>query len=128
MKLSASNRTTPFMKLLLRSIAKWEQQVPQAPLPNRVQDYVSFPSRLLSTPVLYLMSLVDQDPPVTAAAEREAKSLEGRWAAIKERMEAIKTHQLKAFAHELRLAGRQPQFAPWHSGDTPPPRVANVGA
>ncbi|HVC31644.1 MAG TPA: hypothetical protein VND24_10690, partial [Steroidobacteraceae bacterium] len=108
---------------LIARIARWQEQVPQAKLPNGVQDYVSFPSRLLSTPVLNLISMVAQDPPVTAAAEAEARDLEGRWAAMRADMARIREHDLVRFNTQLGKAGLPRDTASWSAGSAPPPRV-----
>lgn len=108
-------------RALIARIARWQDQVPQPKLPNDVQDYVSFPSRLLSTPVLGLIALVDQDPPVTAAAGAEARDLEARWAAIRSQMTNIRQHELAGFNDELRKAGLPEDTAAWSAGSPPPP-------
>lgn len=108
---------------LITRVAQWEEQVPQAPLPNGVQDYVSFPSRLLSTPVLNLITIVDQDPPVTLAAQEEAKALLSRWSAIRVQAQSIKQHELPVFEEALRQAGLPGAIAGWRPGSPPPPRV-----
>ncbi|HUX74138.1 MAG TPA: hypothetical protein VMV25_09645 [Steroidobacteraceae bacterium] len=110
-------------RALIARIARWEEQVPQAQLPNHVQDYVSFPSRLLSTPVLNLISMMDQDPPVTAADESEAKDLEARWTAIQTDMNRIKKNELATFESRLHRAGLAQDIVPWRAGVAPPPRV-----
>jgi photosystem II stability/assembly factor-like uncharacterized protein len=109
---------------LLARIAHWEEQVPQPELPHGVQDYVSFPSRLLSTPVLNLISMVDQDPPVTAAAQAEARDLTERWSASRAQMAKIREHELAAFQAQLRRANLPADEASWHPGSPPPPRVS----
>ncbi|HEX5459009.1 MAG TPA: hypothetical protein VFX20_03475 [Steroidobacteraceae bacterium] len=110
-------------RALIARIARWEEQVPQPKLPNDVQDYVSFPSRLLSTPVLNLMTMVDQDPPVTAAAQTEARDLQERWSAIRSDMARIRQTELAEFNARLREAGLPPDEASWSDGSPPPPRV-----
>jgi hypothetical protein len=109
---------------LIAAIARWEEQVPQPRLPNDVQDFVSFPSRLLSTPVLNLITMVNQDPPVTAPAQAEARDLEARWSASRAQMARIRKHELATFEAQLRKAGLPADFLPWHPGSPPPPRVA----
>jgi photosystem II stability/assembly factor-like uncharacterized protein len=109
---------------LLARIAHWEEQVPQPKLPHGVQDYVSFPSRLLSTPVLNLISMVDQDPPLTAAAQAEARDLTARWAASRAQMAGIRQQELAAFQAQLRRADLPADDASWHPGSPPPPRVS----
>jgi photosystem II stability/assembly factor-like uncharacterized protein len=127
MRLAASKgqdaRVRAAGRALLARIAGWEQQVPQPRLPHGVEDYVSFPSRLLSTPVLNLISMVDQDPPVTAPAAAEARALETRWSAMKADMQRIESHELAVFEARLREAGVEPKIVPWMPGDPPPPRV-----
>jgi photosystem II stability/assembly factor-like uncharacterized protein len=110
-------------RALIGQIARWEVQVPQPKLPHDIQDYVSFPSRLLSTPVLNLISLVDQDPPVTAAAETEARELEARWSAIRSDLVRIKEKQLAQFNARLKEVGLPPDTAFWSAGIPPPPPV-----
>jgi photosystem II stability/assembly factor-like uncharacterized protein len=109
---------------LISRIARWEDQVPQPPLPHHVQDPIGYPSRLLTAPVLYLIHLVDQDPPVTAPEEAEAGSLESRWSAMKASMRQIRGQALPAFENRLRQAGISPHIVLWHDGDPVPPRVA----
>ncbi|MGH8298780.1 MAG: WD40/YVTN/BNR-like repeat-containing protein [Steroidobacteraceae bacterium] len=111
-------------RALIAQIARWEVQVPQPKLPHDIQDYVSFPSRLLSTPVLNLISLVDQDPPVTAAAEAAARDLEARWSAVRSDMARIKSTGLAQFNARLQHAGLPQDTASWSAGSPPPPRVS----
>lgn len=108
---------------LVASIARWEEQVPQAKLPDHVQDYVSVPSRLLSTPVLNLISVVDQDPPVNAAALSQAQVLESRWSAIKQQMRSIQRVELARFNASLRRADVPHDLIPPGTASPPPPRV-----
>ena len=110
-------------RALVARIARWEEQVPQPKLPNDVQDYVSFPSRLLSTPVLNLIAMVDQEPPVTAAAEAEARDLQARWSAIRSDITRIRGRELAQFNAQLRKAGLPEDTASWSGGSLPPPRV-----
>jgi photosystem II stability/assembly factor-like uncharacterized protein len=110
-------------RALIARIARWEEQVPQPKLPRGVEDYVSFPSRLLSTPVLDLIAMVDQDPPVTAAAEAEARDLEARWSASRSDMAGIRSTELAHFNARLRAAGLPQDTASWSPGTPPPPRV-----
>jgi photosystem II stability/assembly factor-like uncharacterized protein len=110
-------------RALIARIARWEEQVPQPELPGNVQDYVSFPSRLLSTPVLSLIAMIDQAPPVTAAAEAEARELQARWSAIRGDMERIKAGELARFEARLRQAGLPSELAPWSPDRPPPPRL-----
>jgi photosystem II stability/assembly factor-like uncharacterized protein len=108
-------------RALIARIARWQDQVPQPKLPNNVQDYVSFPSRLLSTPVLNLIAMVDQDPPVTAAAQAQARELEARWSAVRADMAAIRQRELMRFNVELQKAGLPEDTASWSAGKPPPP-------
>jgi photosystem II stability/assembly factor-like uncharacterized protein len=110
-------------RALIARIARWEEQVPQPRLPKGVQDYVSFPSRLLSTPVLNLIAMVDQDPPVTAAAAAEARDLQSRWSAIRSDMARIRSTELAHFNARLQEAGLPQDTAAWRPGAPPPPRV-----
>ncbi|MDE2447820.1 MAG: glycosyl hydrolase [Gammaproteobacteria bacterium] len=114
-------------RALIARIARWEEQVPQPKLPHDVQDYVSFPSRLLSTPVLNLITMVDQDPPVTAAAQAEVQDLQARWLAIRSDLARIKRTELARFNARLQKAGLPQDDSSWSEGDPPPPRVV-VGA
>ncbi|MDE2052305.1 MAG: hypothetical protein KGJ72_14940, partial [Gammaproteobacteria bacterium] len=110
-------------RALIARIARWEEQVPQPKLPQDAQDYVSFPSRLLSTPVLNLIAMVAQDPPVTAPAAAEARDLEARWSAIRSDMARIRSTELAQFNARLQDAGLAPDTASWSPGTPPPPRV-----
>ncbi len=76
-------------------ISAWEVHVPQPPLPDDVQDRVAFPSRLLSTQVLHLMSAIDQDPPVSGGSELRAQELKDQWAQIKAAMYEILDKDLR---------------------------------
>ncbi|MGA7537431.1 MAG: hypothetical protein WBW93_01560 [Steroidobacteraceae bacterium] len=111
-------------RALITRIARWEDQVPQPPLPNGVEDYVSFPSRLLSTPVLNLISIVDQEPPVTAAAEAQAQDLTRRWAVIRADGARISSHELARFNAGLQRSGLPQDTASWSPGSPPAPRIS----
>ena len=67
----------------LASLARWEEHVPQAPLPGGVQDRIGFPSRLLSTQILHTLALVDGPPPVSEATKVRVDELIAEWARIK---------------------------------------------
>lgn len=114
-------------RALIAAIVRWEEQVPQPPLPHHVQDYIGYPSRLLTGSVLYLIHLVDQDPPVTAADNAEAGALEAHWSAIKADMMHIESKSMPAFEARLRQVGITPHIALWHQGDPPPPRASDAG-
>jgi hypothetical protein len=75
---------------LVREIAKWEEQIPQAPLPNNIQDRIGFPSRLLSTQILHTLSILDGPPPVPVAVRTHVGELETQWAAMKGAAEALR--------------------------------------
>ncbi|HWE46151.1 MAG TPA: hypothetical protein VG407_08985 [Caulobacteraceae bacterium] len=70
-------------KTLIAKLEAWQDQVPQAPLAGGVVDKVGYPSRLLSTQVLYTLSIVDDAQPVSAAAKARTAELEAQWAKIK---------------------------------------------
>jgi len=89
---------------LLDKIAAWEEQVPQPPLPNGVQDRIAFPSRLLSTQVLHLIGVLDQDPPVNAGSELRARELTEQWTGIKAGMQQILDGDLKTLNDLLNSA------------------------
>jgi photosystem II stability/assembly factor-like uncharacterized protein len=61
----------------------WQDQVPQAPLANGVQDIIGYPSRLLSTQILYTLSVVDGPAPVSEAAKARVAELQAQWATMK---------------------------------------------
>ena len=82
---------------LIGKIDAWEIHVPQPELPNGVQDRIAFPSRLLSTQVLHVMSAMDQDPPVTRGAELRVQELRTQWSAIKSDMLQILDVDLRDF-------------------------------
>jgi len=79
---------------LIEKIEAWEIHVPQPPSPNDVQDRITFPSRLLSTQVLHLISTIGQDPPVTAGGEQRAHELQDQWVRIKPGMREILENDL----------------------------------
>src|SRR6185312_11729583 len=110
---------------LIARINRWEEQVPQPKLPNDVEDYVSFPSRLLSTPVLSLIAMVDQPPPVTAAAEAQARELQARWSALRDGMARIKAGELATFEAKVRQAGLPGELALWSPDSPPPSRISD---
>jgi len=75
---------------LVREIARWEEQVPQAPLPDGIQDRIGFPSRLLSTQILHTLSILDGPPPVPVAVKAHVTELEAQWAPMKAAAEALR--------------------------------------
>jgi photosystem II stability/assembly factor-like uncharacterized protein len=68
---------------LIARLKAWQEQVPQAPLADGVQDLVGFPSRLLSTQILHALNIADQPPPVTAALKARVAELAAQWAGLK---------------------------------------------
>jgi photosystem II stability/assembly factor-like uncharacterized protein len=75
-----------------RKIAKlkaWQEQVPQAPLEGGVVDPVGYPSRLLSTQILYTLSVLDGPPPVGAAVRTHVQELVAQWARMKAEAEKL---------------------------------------
>ena len=89
---------------LITRIQAWEIHLPQAPLPGGLRDTVSIPSLLLSTQVMRVLTLVDQDPPVTAGILARAADLEAAWAGLKEDAAGINAKELAAFNTALALA------------------------
>lgn len=67
----------------LASLARWEEHVPQSPLPEGVQDRIGFPSRLLSTQILHTLALVDAPPPVSNATKVRVGELVAEWERLK---------------------------------------------
>jgi photosystem II stability/assembly factor-like uncharacterized protein len=67
----------------------WQEQVPQAPLPNGVVDKIGYPSRLLSTQILYTLSVLDGPPPVGAAVRAHVQELVDQWARMKAEAEKL---------------------------------------
>ena len=114
MELSASHRQAGEIRArgeaLVDEIETWEAHVPQPPLPDDVQDRIAFPSRLLSTQVLYLIGTLDQDPPVTAGSKTRARELRDRWSELEGGMRAI-LDDLDAF-NALLAEGNAPYIVP----------------
>ena len=73
----------PRAETFLASVARWQEHVPQAPLPDGIQDRIGFPSRLLSTQILHTLSLLDGPPPVPESIRRRVAELTEEWARIK---------------------------------------------
>ena len=67
----------------LAALARWEEQVPQSPLPDGIQDKIGFPSRLLSTQILHTLALLDGPPPVPEATKLRVRELEAEWARMR---------------------------------------------
>ena len=65
------------------ALARWEEQVPQSPLPDGIQDKIGFPSRLLSTQILHTLALLDGPPPVPEATKLRVRELEAEWARMR---------------------------------------------
>ncbi len=94
---------------IIDKLVAWEIHVPQPDLPNGVQDTVSFPSRLLSTQVLYVVMALDQEPPVTAGARARLAEVSEQWAGLKADLDAILETDLAAF-NALLGAGQVPHI------------------
>ena len=92
-------------KAAIDKLKAWEIHVPQPELPNGVQDKVAFPSRLLSTQVLNVMSAVDQDPPVTAGARVRTAELVDQWKGLRADLSRIYAGDVAAFNTLLARAG-----------------------
>lgn len=106
---------------LLQRAKEWEIHVPQPPLPGGVEDRISIPSRLLSTQVLFLMSQVDQGPPVSSAAKQQARELSDKWGKIKADRDIILSEDVPGLNEILQAQGLEPIEVP--DGLQPVPRV-----
>jgi hypothetical protein len=95
---------------LAAAMAQWEQQVPQAPLPNGIQDLIGFPSRLLSTQILHTLSILDGPPPVPVAVRQHVAELEAEWARMKKQAERLRS-RAKAEFHITAAATDRPGSA-----------------
>lgn len=82
---------------LAAAIAQWEEQVPQEPLPNGIQDRIGFPSRLLSTQILHTLSILDGPPPVPIAVRQHVGELEAEWARMEEQAERLRSRAKAEF-------------------------------
>jgi len=67
---------------LLAKLSAWEEQVPQPPLPDGLEDRIAYPSHLLSTQVLHVLSIVDQGPPISETVEQRVAALQSTWAGL----------------------------------------------
>jgi hypothetical protein len=67
----------------IAKLKAWQEQVPQAPLPDAVVDKVGYPSRLLSTQILFALSVLDGPPPVGAAVRDQVTQLVEQWGRMK---------------------------------------------
>jgi len=67
---------------LLARLAAWEEQVPQPPLPGGLEDRIAYPSHLLSTQVLHVLSIVDQGPPISETVQQRVAALQSTWAGL----------------------------------------------
>jgi len=106
---------------LLQRAQQWEVHIPQPPLPGGVEDRISIPSRLLSTQVLHLMSLVDQGPPVSTAALQQAVEFQKTWTGIKSEMDQILAKDVHRLNETLAAQGLDEIIVP--DGLRPVPRV-----
>jgi hypothetical protein len=82
---------------LVSALAQWEEQVPQAPLPNGIQDRIGYPSRLLSTQILHTLSILDGPPPVPVAIRQHVAELEAEWTTMKEQAERLRSRAKAEF-------------------------------
>ncbi len=82
---------------LLERLRQWEEQVPQAPLPDGLEDRIGYPSHLLSTQILHVMSIVDQGPPVAAVTKERVAALQSRWNELAEDKQQILANELAEF-------------------------------
>jgi hypothetical protein len=67
----------------IAQLKAWQEQVPQSPLAGGVVDKIGYPSRLLSTQILYTLSVLDGPPPVGAAVKARVQELVNQWAKMK---------------------------------------------
>jgi photosystem II stability/assembly factor-like uncharacterized protein len=67
----------------IAAMKAWQEQVPQAPLPNGVVDKIGYPSRLLSTQILYTLSVLDGPAPASAPVKARVVELQAEWAKMK---------------------------------------------
>ena len=74
---------------LIDRLKAWQEQVPQAPLPGGVVDKVGYPSRLLSTQILYTLSVLDGPAPVSEAVKARVAELQADWAGRKAEAERL---------------------------------------
>jgi len=86
---------------LIEKLQRWQDHIPQSPLPDGVEDRVSFPSHLLSTQILHVMGAADQAPPVNAGLQSRLRELQSQWAGIKARLDTLLTTDLPAFNRRL---------------------------
>jgi hypothetical protein len=82
---------------LAAAIAQWEEQVPQEPLPDGIQDRIGFPSRLLSTQMLHTLSILDGPPPVPVAVRQHVAELQAQWEKMKEQAERLRARAKAEF-------------------------------
>ncbi|HEX3679485.1 MAG TPA: hypothetical protein VHU90_07175, partial [Galbitalea sp.] len=82
---------------LVAALAQWEEQVPQSPLPNEIQDRIGYPSRLLSTQILHTLSILDGPPPVPVAVRQHVAELEAQWARMKQQAERLRSRAKAEF-------------------------------
>jgi len=100
---------------LIDKLQRWQDHIPQSPLPGGVEDRVSFPSHLLSTQILHVLGTADQAPPVNAGLQLRLRELQAQWAEIKARLDAILSKDL-------------PPLEPGRCRATPPGRLRSFAA
>jgi photosystem II stability/assembly factor-like uncharacterized protein len=91
---------------LLGKLAAWEEQVPQPPLPDGLEDRIAYPSHLLSTQVLHVMSVVDQGPPLSETVQQRVAALQSTWDGFAARQRELIETDLAAFNGLLNEANR----------------------
>jgi len=84
-------------KALIEKLSEWEDHVPQPLLPGGLEDRIAYPSHLLSTQVLHVMSIIDQGPPVSAMAAERIAAMQATWLTFEERKQALLANDLAAF-------------------------------
>lgn len=100
-----TDKITAAGKAAIARLKAWEDHVPQAELPGGVQDRVAYPSHLLSTQVLNVISAVDQDPPVTEGARARTRELVDQWKGLRTALRRIYSDDVAAFNVALAAAG-----------------------
>lgn len=92
-------------RALVDAVREWQSQVPQPPLPEGRQDRVAYPSRLLSTQILHVLSTVDQGPPVSSAVRNRVAELEDTWKQLEAEARSIREGELADLNETLEELG-----------------------
>ncbi len=90
---------------LIDALSQWENHVPQAELPDGVQDRIAYPSRLLSTQILHVIDTMNQDPPVSDALVERVGQLQAQWSSLKAGLNQIFDSRLQELNAMLRNSG-----------------------